>query len=250
MKPAMLTRTFGGAMLALWLGGKAVQAETAGGASPLTSTEETYRVHTRAPLFDGPNGPALKDLFADTGSCVSINLAGPHTDTKFRVTISGKMPRAGENIIGDVYIEGKNVSPLGPYNWDKGCNAILIDEAKPKPPKQEEKKPSGSKETKPAERELRNNPSIAFALGASSGIFWTTNIDLNLHKQLKPGAKTIDLPADSCLMQLGKGELQKGFVPVLAMNGKGRFETGYVLKNHLTRAPEKTNYANCIAALN
>lgn len=217
---------------------------------------QTYTVTSSIPLyFDTISAPS--GLFLEKGSCLSLMSEG-HTDTMFHVLVSDAKR------VGDVYVFRNTVEPLGNYDWEKGCNAIITGtmeknrpEATIKPvegqPAQTEEKPEANKADTVPEKEPVITPATPTEtaqdkpLEIRNGRLYIVTAD-QLNLRSGPGADYASLNTifkDSCVQALGTKRNADGFIHVLTSYDQKQYQKGYVSQEYLKPAPQNLDKMQC-----
>lgn len=183
---------------------------------------QTYRAARRTPLYFEPTMPPSR-LFAEAGSCVTIMSKG-HTDKMFHVLVMGSMS------VGDAYVDKNEVTPIGDYDWDKGCNAIIKGGSENHRPKPAQETPAGDK-----------LPDIR------RGDLYIVTAD-RLELRSGPGADFNSLNTifrNSCVQALGGKRDKNGFVEVLTSYDQKHYQKGFVSREALKPTPQGRGRMDC-----
>jgi hypothetical protein len=183
---------------------------------------ETYLAPRRTPLYFGTTMPP-SGLFAEAGSCIILMSSG-HTDKMFHVMVWGPMR------MGEAYVDKNTVVPIGNYDWNKGCDAIVKGASENHRPKPVQETPTGD-----------NLPDIR------RGDLYIVTAD-RLELRSGPGADFSSLNTifkNSCVQALGGKRDKNGFVEVLTSYDQKRYQKGFVRREDLKPTPQGRSKMDC-----
>jgi hypothetical protein len=162
-------------------------------------------------------------LFAEAGSCIILMSKG-HTDKMFHVLVMGSMS------MGEAYVNKNEVAPIGNYDWDKGCNAIIKGT-------QENRRPKTVHETLPADKLPETRRGDLYIVTAD-----------RVELRSGPGADFSSLNTifkNSCVQALGGKRDKNGFVEVLTSYDQKLYQKGFVRREDLKPTPQGRSRMDC-----